>query len=108
MRNYLSVSDLSPEEHQDLILRAIELKKSAYRGKELQDKTFALIFEKPSLRTRTTFEVALHHLGGKGIYLAPGDIRLGVREPVKDVARNLERWVDGIIARVFDTVTWRK
>lgn len=101
MRDYLSVLDLSPEEHQRLILRAVELKKSAYRGEELRGKTFALIFEKPSLRTRTTFEVALDHLGGRGIYLAPGDIRLGVREPVKDVARNLARWVDGIIARVF-------
>ncbi len=99
--DYLSVTDLSPEKTKDLILRAIELKKNGYRGKELEGKTVALIFEKPSLRTRTTFEVAIVHLGGYPIYLAPGDIKLGVREPVKDVARNLDKWVDAIVARVF-------
>jgi len=100
-RDYLSVTDLTKDETMALIKRAIELKKESYRGRELEGKTFALIFEKPSLRTRTTFEVAIYHLGGYPIYLAPGDIKLGVREPVKDVARNLDKWVDGIVARVF-------
>ncbi len=100
-RDYLSVTDLTKDETMALIERAIELKKESYRGRELEGKTFALIFEKPSLRTRTTFEVAIYHLGGYPIYLAPGDIKLGVREPVKDVARNLDKWVDGIVARVF-------
>jgi len=67
----------------------------------LQGKTLAMIFEKPSLRTRVTFEAGMTQLGGHAIYLAPGDIRLGQRETVQDAARNLERWVDGIVARTF-------
>jgi ornithine carbamoyltransferase len=62
----------------------------------------ALIFEKPSLRTRVTFERAMRDLGGSAVYLGPTDIGLGVRETVYDVARNLSRWVDCIIARVFE------
>ncbi len=100
-KDYLSVLDLNREDTMALISRAIDLKKTSYRGEALKNKTVALIFEKPSLRTRTTFEVAIYHLGGHPIYLAPGDIKLGVREPVKDVARNLDKWVDGIVARVF-------
>ncbi len=100
-KDYLSVTDFGPDQTKNLILSAIELKKQKYRGRELEGKTVALIFEKPSLRTRTTFEVAISHLGGYPIYLAPGDIKLGVREPVKDVARNLDKWVDAIVARVF-------
>ncbi len=100
--DYLSVTDLTAELTKKLIIKAIDLKKQNYRGNELKGKTVALIFEKPSLRTRTTFEVAIFHLGGYPIYLAPGDIKLGVREPVKDVARNLDKWVDAIVARVFD------
>jgi ornithine carbamoyltransferase len=60
-----------------------------------------MIFEKPSLRTRVTFEVGMVQLGGAAIHLAPGDIRLGERESASDIARNLERWVDCIMARVF-------
>ena len=61
----------------------------------------ALIFEKPSLRTRVTFEVGFEQMGGHAVYLAPGDIGLGKRESVKDVARNLSRWVDVLIVRTF-------
>jgi ornithine carbamoyltransferase len=60
-----------------------------------------MIFEKPSLRTRVTFEVGMVQLGGAAIHLAPGDIRLGEREPATDIARNLERWVDVVMARTF-------
>jgi ornithine carbamoyltransferase len=60
-----------------------------------------MIFEKPSLRTRVTFEAGMTQLGGHAIYLTPADIRLGERETVQDAARNLERWVDGIVARTF-------
>ncbi|MEO0077539.1 MAG: ornithine carbamoyltransferase, partial [candidate division WOR-3 bacterium] len=67
-----------------------------------EGKMAALVFEKPSLRTRVTFEVAMRQLGGSAMYLGPSDIGLGVRETVPDVARNLSRWVDCIIARVFE------
>src|SRR6185295_11670314 len=64
-------------------------------------RTLAMIFEKPSLRTRVTFEVGMGQLGGSAIHLAPGDIKLGERESAADIARNLERWVDVIMARTF-------
>ncbi len=100
-RDYLSVLDLSPEETKAVIEEALRYKRGAEYPKVLQGKHLALIFEKPSLRTRVTFEVAVRKLGGSLTYLAPMDIQLGKREPVKDVARNLTRWVDGVIARVF-------
>jgi ornithine carbamoyltransferase len=71
----------------------------------LAGRVLALIFEKPSLRTRVTFEVGMVQLGGHAVYLAPGDIQMGVRESAGDVARNLSRWVDGIVARVFKHAT---
>ena len=67
-----------------------------------EGKVLACIFEKPSLRTRVSFEVAMYHLGGTAIYIAPGEIGLGVRESVADVARVLSGMVDGIMARVFE------
>ena len=100
-RDYLSVLDLTREETKSVIEGAIRIKKGASYPKVLSGKHIALIFEKPSLRTRVTFEVAINRLGGTYTYLAPADIQLGKREPVKDVARNLGRWVDGIVARVF-------
>ncbi len=60
-----------------------------------------MIFQKPSLRTRMTFEVGMLQLGGEAIYLAPSDIQLGSREGIYDVGKNLERWVDGIMLRTF-------
>ena len=71
----------------------------------LKGKILAVVFEKPSLRTRVTFETGIYQLGGHPIYLAPADIKLGERESVKDVARNLERWVDFIAARTFKHAT---
>lgn len=67
----------------------------------LRGYSAAMIFQKPSLRTRTTFDVGIHQLGGHSIYLGPSEISMGERETVSDVAKNLERWVDLIIARVF-------
>jgi len=67
----------------------------------LQGKSIALIFEKPSLRTRVTFEVAIRQLGGWPIMLGPAESRLGEREPIQDLARNLSCWVDAVVARVF-------
>jgi ornithine carbamoyltransferase len=68
----------------------------------LAGKTLAMLFEKPSLRTRVTFEAGMTQLGGHGIYLAPSDIGMGSRESVADVAQNLSRWVQGIFARTFE------
>jgi ornithine carbamoyltransferase len=93
---------LSPEEiHYLLFLgRQIKAHPSAYR-QALQDKTLALIFEKPSLRTRVSFDVGMHQLGGFCLYLSPAEINLGKRESIHDVARNLERLVQGIVIRTF-------
>jgi ornithine carbamoyltransferase len=107
-RDFLSIRDLSPEELQRLVGRAAEWKARARTGERqapLQGKSVALVFEKPSLRTRTTFEIAMHQLGGHAVYLGPQDIQMGSRETPADVARNLERWVDGIVARTFAQAT---
>jgi len=99
-RHLLDISSLQPEQIERLLETAAYFKKSSYRGKELDGKTVALLFEKPSLRTRTTLEVATLHLGGHAVYLDTRQVGLGVREPVRDVAANLGRWVEGIAARV--------
>ncbi len=104
-RDFLSVTDFTPDEVREVIDLSIQVKKDRSVHNLLEGKSFALIFEKPSLRTRTTFEIAIHELGGYPIYLAPGDIKLGKRESVPDVAHNLERWTYGIVARVFKQST---
>ncbi|MBI3989999.1 MAG: ornithine carbamoyltransferase [candidate division NC10 bacterium] len=103
-RDLLSPKDFSPEEIEGIFSLAAELKAKQKQGLShtfLLGKTLAMIFEKPSLRTRVTFEAGMTQLGGHAIYLAPADIRLGERETVQDGARNLERWVEGIVARTF-------
>jgi ornithine carbamoyltransferase len=101
-RDFLSNLDLSPTEYRAVMDTAHAMKRGEYRGqKPLEAQSLAMVFEKPSLRTRTTFEVGMTQLGGHAIYLAPSDIGLGTREPVRDVAMNLERWVECIMARVF-------
>jgi ornithine carbamoyltransferase len=107
-RKKLSVSDLLADRDltpQDLclIFELAEQVKASPRdyAQALQGKQLALIFEKPSLRTRVTFEVGMTSMGGFGVYLDHAKPRLGEREAVKDIARNLERWVDGIVARTF-------
>jgi len=101
-RDFLSLHDITITEMKALLKLAEEVKAhpEAYVT-TLQGKMAALIFEKPSLRTRVTFEVGFEQLGGHAVYLAPGDIGLGKRESVKDVARNLSRWVDVLIVRTF-------
>ncbi|MBI2205650.1 MAG: ornithine carbamoyltransferase [Candidatus Rokubacteria bacterium] len=104
MRHLLAVSDLTRESALHLFQVAADLKqrlKAGHRVAPLAGRTLALIFEKPSLRTRVTFEVGVIQLGGRAVYLQGGEIGLGTRESVPDVARNLSRWVDGIVARVF-------
>ncbi len=100
-KDFLSILDLSIDEAHELIDFSLKVKKGKVKDRVLEDKVIALIFEKPSLRTRVTFERAVYDLGGKPIYLSNNDIKLGQRESVKDVARNLQKWVDGIVARVF-------
>jgi len=98
--NFTSIADLSPEEVKSLVQKAKRLK-NGETARPLEGKIVALLFEKPSLRTRVSLEVGIRQLGGECIYLSKEDIGLGVREPVADVARVLDRWVDAIVARVF-------
>lgn len=103
-RDLTSIFDLTREEIYKIFDITRDLKDKQKKGVEhkiLKDKTLAMIFEKPSLRTRVTFETGMTQLGGHAIYLAPADIQLGKRESVSDVAKNLSRWVDIIMARVF-------
>ncbi len=101
-KDFLSIRDLSVYEFGRMLDQADEVKKrpDKYR-KALKNKILAMIFQKPSLRTRMTFEVGMLQLGGEAIYLAPSDIQLGSREGIYDVGKNLERWVDGIMIRTF-------
>jgi ornithine carbamoyltransferase len=108
MRHLLSAGDLTRESALQLFGLASDLKhrwKAGKGGSPLAGRTLALIFEKPSLRTRVTFEVGIVQLGGRAVYLSGGEIGMGTRESVPDVARNLSRWVDGIAARVFSHET---
>jgi ornithine carbamoyltransferase len=101
-RDFITVRSYTPAETRKLIDDAIDIK--AHPGKyaeALKGKALGMIFEKPSLRTRVTFDVGIHQLGGFGIYLSPAEISLGKRESVADVAHNLERMVQGIMARTF-------
>lgn len=99
-KDFLSVADLSLDEVWSVVQKAETMKKGDV-PRLLDGKTFALIFEKPSLRTRVSFEVGIQRMGGECIYLSKEDVGLGVREPEADVARVLDRWVDGIVARVY-------
>jgi len=108
MRHFLSSADLTRDAALQVFQLAADLKqrwKAGRRGTPLAGRTMALIFEKPSLRTRVTFEVGIVQLGGRAVYLSGAEIGLGTRESAADVARNLARWVDGIAARVYAHAT---
>jgi len=100
--DFLSIRDFSPSHIRHLINLACDIKAQpeAYTS-ALKGQTLAMIFEKPSLRTRVTFDVGIHQLGGFSLYLSPAEINLGKRESVYDVAKNLERMVQGIMIRTF-------
>ena len=100
LKHLLSITDVSPEEIADLIKSGLYFKESPF-GSDLIGKSAALIFEKPSLRTKVSFDVAVNQLGGHSIYLSKDEIGLGTREPISDVARVLSRLVDIIILRTF-------
>jgi len=101
-KDFISIKDFSPSEIQYLLIlgRQIKTHPTTY-SEALKRKTLAMIFEKPSLRTRVSFDVGIQQLGGFSIYLSPAEINLGKRESVYDVAKNLERMVQGIMIRTF-------
>jgi ornithine carbamoyltransferase len=99
-RDLLSIVDLTPEELRGVLEMALRTKQDAC-APLLQGKTLALLFEKASLRTRVSFDVAMRQLGGHAIYLSQAEVGLGQRESVADIARVLSRYVDGIAARTF-------
>ncbi len=104
MKNFLTLSDLSSEEMRHILDLAVKIK-TAWKNDEptpyLKNKVLGMIFQKPSLRTRVSFDVAMLHLGGNGLYLSPNEIQLGKRESVADVARVVSEYVNVVMARVF-------
>lgn len=105
MKHFLDVLDYSSEDLQAMLDLAIKLKKQWKAGGNpplLRGKVLGMIFQKPSLRTRVSFDIAMRHLGGDALYLSPAEIGLGKREAISDVARVLSGYVDAIMARVFE------
>lgn len=103
-KDLLGVSDLTGAEIRETIQFAIELKQKQQRGEKhdyLRGKSLAMIFQKPSTRTRVSFEVGMYQLGGQSVYLGPDDIQITRRESTADIARTLSRYVDIIMARLF-------
>ncbi len=101
-RDFISLADLTAAEFSGLLNSALELKRAWQRGvrpQALEGSSLAMIFEKQSLRTRTTFDIAMYQLGGHAILLGQDSIGLGERESARDIARNLSRWTAGIMAR---------
>ena len=98
----LSIQDLTPEDIRLIFTVTRRIKQAPEEfALSLKGKTLAMIFEKPSLRTRATFDVGMTGMGGQALFLDHSDAKLGERESIKDVARNLERWVHGIVARTY-------
>ncbi len=104
MKHFLAIADCSPAEFQLYLTTAQKLKAKWRKGGNkpiLKNKTLGMVFQKPSLRTRVSFDMAMLQLGGQALYLSPNEIGLGQRESIADVSRVLSRYVDGIMARVF-------
>jgi ornithine carbamoyltransferase len=105
MKNFLDISDHSSDEIQDVLDLAIRLKKEHFSGGNaplFKGKVLGMIFQKPSLRTRVSFDMAMRHMGGDALYLSPSEIGLGKRESIADVARVLSGYVQAVMARVFE------
>jgi ornithine carbamoyltransferase len=106
MKHFLTINECSADELNELLELSSSLKKLYKTGGRdvcLAGKVLAMVFEKPSLRTRISFQVAMSDLGGSAIFIRPEDIGgIGKREPIKDMARVLSRYVDGIMARTFE------
>ncbi|GIK08202.1 MAG: ornithine carbamoyltransferase [Anaerolineaceae bacterium] len=105
MKDFLAISDYSPSQIRDILDLAIELKKEYFKKgnrKIFKGKVLGMIFQKPSLRTRVSFDMAMRHCGGDALYLSPNEIGLGKRESIADVARVLAGYVQALMARVFE------
>jgi len=105
MKDFIAIADYSAAEIQSMLDLAEKLKKEYILNGNpplLRGKVLAMIFQKPSLRTRVSFDMAMRHLGGDALYLSPAEISLGKRESIADVARVLDGYVHGIMARVFE------
>lgn len=105
MKHFLAIADHSPAELRELLDLAQRLKQEHKSGGNpplLKNKVLAMVFQKPSLRTRVSFDMAMRHVGGDALYLSPNEIGLGKRESIADIARVLSGYVDAVMARVFD------
>ncbi len=105
MKDFLAVSDYTPGQLQEILDLGVKLKSERLAGGNaplLKGKVLAMIFQKPSLRTRVSFDMAMRHVGGDALYLSPAEIGLGKRESIADIARVMSGYVDAIMARVFD------
>src|SRR5262245_32793005 len=105
MKDFLAISDYSSDEIQDLLDLAVKLKKQYFeKGNPplFKGKVLGMIFQKPSLRTRVSFDMAMRHMGGDALYLSPNEIGLGKRESIADVARVLSGYLQALMARVFE------
>ncbi len=103
-KDFLAIADYSPEDLQAMLDLAVKLKNELQAGGNepiLKGKVLGMIFQKPSLRTRVSFDMAMRQLGGDALYLSPAEIGLGQRESIADVARVLSGYVDALMARVF-------
>jgi len=103
-KDFLAISDYSPADLQEMLDLAVTLKKEHFNGGNkplFKGKTLAMVFQKPSLRTRMSFDMAMRHMEGDALYISPEEIGLGKRESIADVSRVLSGYVDAIMARVF-------
>jgi ornithine carbamoyltransferase len=104
-KDFIAISDYSPSDLQELLELAVQLKKEFFsKGNQpiFKGKVLAMLFQKPSLRTRMSFDMAMRHLGGDALYISPNEIGLGQRESIADVSRVISGYVNGIMARVFE------
>ncbi|SHN67028.1 ornithine carbamoyltransferase [Desulfovibrio litoralis] len=100
-KHFVKILDFTPSEALNIIKRAKEMKENNYRSDLLKNKTILMIFEKASTRTRLSFDVAIHQLGGDIIFMTPNESQLGRSEPLKDTARVVSRYCDGMVVRTF-------
>ncbi len=104
-KDFIAISDYSPTELQEMLDLAVQLKKEYFiKGNQpiFKGKVLAMLFQKPSLRTRMSFDMAMRHLGGDALYISPNEIGLGQRESIADVSRVISGYVSAIMARVFE------